>query len=178
MPHTGPGRCIHWFQSVQRKNGAGEAGRYVCDHVEQNEPEKTGAGGHVLCPGGVQRAAGALHQHPHGDGCGVGEQDRERTGHPDLVHRLRAGGGRCVHHRRQSQNPPQMGRQLFRLQWGGAAERHGSDPLQGQNGGKMDGPDPGGQQRRDPAATGCCWCGAKRLWEPTCWSGPPAWWWV
>ena len=72
MPHTGPGRCIHWFQSVQRKNGAGEAGRYVCDHVEQNEPEKTGAGGHVLCPGGVQRAAGALHQHPHGDGCGVG----------------------------------------------------------------------------------------------------------
>ena len=29
-----------------------------------------------------------------------------------------------------------------------------------------------------PAATGCCWCGAKRLWEPTCWSGPPAWWWV
>ena len=78
---------------------------FVITLEQKQSLKKTGAGGHVLCPGGVQRAAGALHQHPHGDGCGVSEQDRERTGHPDLVHRLRAGGGRCVHHRRQSQDP-------------------------------------------------------------------------
>ncbi len=28
----------------------------------------------------------------------AGEPYRERTGHPDMVHRLRAGGGRRVHH--------------------------------------------------------------------------------
>ena len=32
---------------------------------------------------------------------------------------------------------------------GGAAKRHGSCPLQGQNGGKMVGAAPGGKQRRD-----------------------------
>ena len=49
---------------------------------------------------------------------------------------------------------PANGTTAFRFQWGGAAERHGSDPLQGQNGGKMDGPDPGGQQRRDQPLRG------------------------
>ena len=67
--------------------------------------KKLGLGAMCCALGGVQRAAGALHQHPHGDGCGVGEQDRERTGYPDVVHGLRAGCGRRVHHRRQSQDP-------------------------------------------------------------------------
>ena len=37
---------------------------------------------------------------PHRRGLGGGEQDRERTGHPDLVHRLWSGCGRRVHHGR------------------------------------------------------------------------------
>ena len=60
--------------------------------------KKVGAG--ALCCALVIFSAflGAVHQHPHGGGSGRGEPDRERTGHPDLVHGLRAGCGRHVHH--------------------------------------------------------------------------------
>ena len=46
----------------------------------------------------IQRHAGAVHQYPDGGGGCPGEPYRERTGHPDMVYRLRAGGGRRVHH--------------------------------------------------------------------------------
>ena len=42
----------------------------------------------------------------------------------------------------------------FSPQRGGAAERHGSCPLQGQNCGKMVGAAPGGKQRRDQPLRG------------------------
>ncbi len=62
----------------------------------------------------------------------------------------------------------------------GVVQQSGMDltRCKGQNGGKMDGPDPGGQQRRDQPLRGVAGVAQKRLWEPTCWSGPPAWWWV
>ena len=82
----------------------------VCGHIKPKKPKNTGSGRYVLRTGGMQRPAGAVHQraHRHRRGQRI-RKGRERTGHPDLVHRLWTGGGRCLHHRRQGQDPPQVG---------------------------------------------------------------------
>ena len=89
---------VHKLVAEYTSANGGEAWGYVCGHTEQDEPEKTGSRGGVLRAGGVQRHAGAVHQYPDGGGGCPGEPYRERTGHPDMVYRLRTGGGRRVHY--------------------------------------------------------------------------------
>ncbi len=107
----------------------------------------------MLRAGGVQRHAGAVHQHPHGGGGCPGEPDRERAGHPDLVHGLRAGCGRHVHHASITADKVKIPRKWddsFSA-FNGVVQQSGMDltRYKGKTVEKWTALIPGGQQRRD-----------------------------